>query len=311
MTTQEDLLDDGFIEYALYETPDDGQLHTLNIPPTEEQRRTITDRGRNKDYVIQTRLHTCIHGTLDGHIPSSLIVFEYRVKFNKERRAFSTVRTSFSFTKSKNPHSDKTPFVPGHGIEVKAFAPFQNYVQYHETTAEETRERGGKATLGTPSELPVQASLEGSGSDTSKHTQRYFDEGYAGTRHDEERNLDNAVEWYLHHNESQGDGVSPIFRVAILLKREDSELFYGHFVITVEGGIRFAIADTLRSFMMAPDDPIIFNPARKPLWNGSEVSDPKTIGVDPSKLGELANGDMLDGLTMVWGLEPLKKKTGK
>ena len=181
------------------------------------------------------------------------------------------------------------------------------YERYNETTSEEQRDRGADGEIGTPEGLPVQAKIGGHFSKSSSWAQRFFDEGLANLRHDDKRNLDNGVEWYLHHNKSQNHGVSPVFRVAILVKREDDELFFSHFLIKVKGGFRFSIAESIRNWVAIPDDPIRFNPKLDPLWNGGQLFDSKKTGVDPDLLGKMAEGENLEGLTWVWGLQPLKE----
>jgi hypothetical protein len=308
MVSQEELSQGEFAEYNLYEAPEHGQLHSL---PTEEERRMIVDRGKSSDYMIQVRLVSCVHGTLDevAKKPASLIIFEYRIKSFQEGRAFSSVRTSFTFTESKDSNVVPRGYVPGHGPKVKAFAPFRDPAQFNETFADLMKKGGLKGTIGTGSALPVKVEVGGDGSSSAAWKQRYFDEGTAGLRHDDLRHVDNGVEWYIHHNERQNHGVSPLFRLAVLIEREEDELFYGTFSVRVDGGKIWALQERFRHLISAPGHPIIFNPGREPMWNEDafDAEEVGKLGVERTRLGALAKGKKLDALSHVWGLTPLQK----
>lgn len=292
-------------EFDLFEASlDEGTTRKKNDKNDPIQRRVITDRGVNSPYKIQAILRACVHGTMTKKTPESpepqpgsLIVVDYTLINNKEGAYFTSVETTYKFSE----YVDKSKGGKPTGVcpSVVAFAPFDVPVIYNESTAEETGQNTAQLEI-APEFNGIKIASIVLGKDTeSKHEQRYFDIGTAGT-HFDAKSRPNMVWWNVIHNRSQKLGVSPKFRVAMLVAREDNSKFQAKFEIDVHGGFGYAISELVENWIRrtAIDDPIIFDPSHGPMGD--------LEGIPRDELGKLASDDNLEALSMVWGLSPLK-----
>lgn len=286
------------IEWDLFEASlDEATIRERNNPAEQIQRTVITDRGSTTPYKIQALLQACVHGMLDEQTktPASLIVVDYSLKSLKEGSCFISVDTSFTFTE----YERRTETAELASPDVIAYAPFDKEVRYNKTTVDE-RTTAKKEVEISPEVEGFRVGKAALGEETeSTHGQQYFDKGIAGRHFEEGRAY--VVYWNLMHNRSQNLGVSSGFRVAILVERKSNVKFQAKFDIVVKSGFGYSVEALKDKWLRktAIDDPIIFDPSKdipgsfKGLYN-------------KNKLGELKKRNRLNGLTHVWGLEPLQ-----
>ena len=277
----------------------EGELKTRNFPSDEVHRRVVTDRGESDDskFKVEVQLVTCVHGTFSPARPSptSLIVFEYQLHCLEAKHVFKSVTTSFEFSEKEiltrsapDPTEMATP-------SVIAYAPYAQR-RFNTTTSEIGRKRGAEIAAGAefmPTNLESKLYRE----KEESHTQEYFEKSESGRHYKAEEKRHHKVWWKMTQNSSQGHGISPAFRVAILLSRTSDSPFLGTFNIDIDGSFWFSVAQVFDRILgrASIDDPINFDPASQPIGLGE---------LDSTWLGKLAEGAMLDNkLTPVWGTD--------
>ena len=94
--------------------------------------------------------------------------------------------------------------------------------------------------------------------------------------------------------------MTPQFRVAILVERKSDAKFQAEFKIAAKGGFGYRVQELKDKWLYktAIDDPVIFNPSKKPVGD--------LEGIDASQLGKLKKRERLEVLSYVPGLEILE-----
>ena len=300
MTSQDQLA--AGLQLSLFEASlDEGTIRQRNNPAEQIQRMVITDRGLDSPFKIQVLLRACIHGMMSkkSSKPASLMVFDYFVVGTKEGARFSSIDTSFEFgeyvSPTGQPQASAEPALPS----VVAFAPFEEPVRFNLTKAEETNKKKGELKLSPQVAGVGVGEVVLGGEKESKHDQRYFDRGLGGRHFEDERAY--LVWWNLIHNKKQNLGVSPKFRVAILVERNGTAKFQAKFAIAARGSFGYKIEELKNKWIRktAVDDPTFFDPNHPPMGD--------LEGVDKDELGRLKIGAELSALSSVWGLNALEK----
>jgi hypothetical protein len=188
----------------------------------------------------------------------------------KPKHVFDAVDTSFKFDFEAVKHPDKitSEALPN----VVAFAPFRLTERFDISTSEIRKKVATEIKAGFTA--PGGATIEGGPSREREetHEQKYFSEGKADRDWDVKDKRNYAVWWNVRHNDSQGHGVPPIFRTAILLERANDKPFKAKFTCVVAGGLWFEIKQKILG-LVDPDDPINFDPKHPPQgeYKGLEV----------------------------------------
>ncbi|KAK6538632.1 hypothetical protein TWF694_010210 [Orbilia ellipsospora] len=287
------------IEHYIFEASlDEGIIRARNDPFDEVQRSVITDRGVTSPYKVQALLKACIHGYMNGASsnPASLIVVDYQLVSLKEGSVFTSVTTSFTFSDCQSPQSDTAQASAGSAPTVVAYAPFELPVRFNQSTATESHKTNPELNIAPEFNGISLGGFKFGTESSSSHEQKYFEQGTAGRHFDGDKQI---VWWNLIHNKSQNHGVTPQFRVAVLVERKTDSKFQANFKIAARGGFGYKIQSLKDKWLYktAIDDPIIFDPARPPMGD--------LEGIEASELGKLKKRERLQGLSMVPGLEIL------
>lgn len=290
------LLAEAELECTSYDGPvSDGQFKTYNLTPSEVQRFTITDRGADSYFKSSVRIITCIHGHMEEvegvpNQPATLLVVEYRLH-PKAGHSFDSVYTSFTFRdREDTPEADRA------NPQVVAYAPFRRPRKWDQTVGDVKKTRDLGFAGGPGGNLPLNAEGHANFGTEESHLQQYFAKGSANVHYNNSTGLDDTVWWSLEQNKNQKLGILPVFRVALLLTRDNFADFIGDFRMDVKGSFSYRFDQTsssiVRFFRRLPiDDPVNFSPAQKPLQG--ELRE-----LDKNALGELIQ-DVGDGDTIV------------
>lgn len=305
MTSQEALINGGSTPFMLLEEEDPpeavaGETKTKNVPPTEEQRPVITYRGIDSDLTASVEMVACVHGWRkpDKEQAMSLMVFDYKLHYTKRDHHISSVKTEFIFEEETVPAGSQVGKARA-DPEVVAYAPFERELRWNETESDVKNQGHADVKLGVNSLVTFE--LSGGGEREISHRQKHFDQGMASRKFNNKSRKWDRVFWFLQQNGSQGHGVPSEFSVAILLKRSSNAKYKGTFGLRVEAGLWEDLGSGIRRFFRkAEDDPVNFNPQRKP--EGSKWEDIRN-NIDEENLGALAKGDELVKLVEVWGLD--------
>ncbi|KUJ11641.1 uncharacterized protein LY89DRAFT_722750 [Mollisia scopiformis] len=286
------LFNDEGLACSSYDGPvGDGAFKTHNRTPDQIQRLVITDRGAESYFKASVRMITCVHGHMEtiDNIPSrpaTLLVVEYRLH-PKSGHSFNDVYTSFTFKEART-----TPVGNSASPQVIAFAPFRRPRHWDklESTVKKTQDLGLK--LGVSGGAPVTAEVSGDSSVEETHLQQYFAKGAADIQNNDDTGLDDTIWWTLEQNRKQKLGVLPVFRVAVLIERQNMEDFVGIFKMDIHGSFNYLVGQVggqvSRFFRRTSlDDPVNFSPTKMPLQG-------KTNGINPASLGSLVK-DVGDG----------------
>jgi hypothetical protein len=278
---------------------DEGTVRQKNNPFDPIERSVITDRSPGSPYKIQVVFRTCIHGHLSkqSKTPATLMIFDYRLMITKQDAHFTSVVTSFEFS---TPVASGTP---GIAPSVIAYAPFEEPFRYNYSDSEERRLDSTTLRMAPAYQGVTAGEASWTHEGESTYNKRFFDQGLGG-RHFDAQERAYKVWWNLTNNKRQAAGVSPTFRVAVLVERKDYEKFEAKFTIAAEGGLGYKFQHLIDRFIRrtAVDDPINLDPKRPP-----KGLDLVGLAVDPEELGKLRSGNELTGLSSVWGLENLER----
>ncbi|KAL2046275.1 hypothetical protein N7G274_001722 [Stereocaulon virgatum] len=303
MTSQEAFLSGESTLFVLREEEDPpesvaGETKTHNVPKNEQQRGVVTFRDSEPGLTVSVEMVLCVHGweNPDKQQAVSLMVFDYKLHYTKGDYYIRSVETEFVFdemTVSTALGGERA------NPEVLAYAPFEKELRWNETTADVKNERHGDAKVG--GNYIATAEVSAGGAKEISHQQKYFDRGVASRKYNNKSRRWDRVSWFLQQNGIQGHGVPSTFSVAILLRRASDPMYTGTFDLRVEAGLWENLKSGIRRFFRkTEDDPVIFNPKRRP--EGSRLMKVQK-DIDEEKLGALAKDDELIKLVKVWGLD--------
>jgi hypothetical protein len=148
---------------------------------------------------------------------------------------------------------------------------------------------------------PVAPSAGVNASRENQYKRNYFGEVKSGKEH--VSNADHRfskVWWDYEQNKHKKDGVSPGFRIAVLLKRENDSPFKGLFSVKkFSGGWKYDLEEKWNNYRgkTVPDivDPVNFDPLQPSLGGKGVVKD---------RLGDLAGDEGIGPhWAWIWGLD--------
>jgi hypothetical protein len=285
-----------------------GRLKTRNPKKDPRQRRFVHVADTRSKFKKTIEMVTCLHGWTSAEKTKAmtLIIIRFHLSCSARNHHYKTATIRFSFGEKKGSPRKANP-------TVVAYAPFVEFSRYNETEVARTIRKSLEVSLGVDKYVTGEgkASME----QEEAYTRKYFDKGTANPIIDEEdANRMLGVEWYLEQNEKQADGVSPDFRVAVLLERDvykdgSQAQFIGQIELDTEAGMWEDFKQgTRRLFGRPEDEEIIFDPSL-PGQAAGKVGKALLAAVKQyeNNLVALDEGDELVGLCSVYGLHPIKE----
>ncbi|KAI0549770.1 hypothetical protein F4679DRAFT_250924 [Xylaria curta] len=227
-------------------------FHTQNDPERPFQRTNYIERTGAVE--VRCSCVDVIHGLLklDSNVLCTLLVLEFRFDSRKRARRISSVDIELRFS-SLNGHNHP---------EINAIAPCGNF-DVDPTTQSESFSFSTNFEL---SPVPPPASTLSASINYDRNITR--DMVYAakviGSTALRGRNFGgpNSASWALLENPETKAGVPVALKVAILLNREDEELFQCVIAIKARADWRSSLESVFGS--TPPDDPVLFDPAMQP-----------------------------------------------
>jgi hypothetical protein len=280
----------------IFETwPHDGDGKSQNTTPYQKERPDIKN-WKNSKFHIDVEMVTCVHGTWSEIDPTKASFIVFQCEFmGREDHIVEEVNVQWEFV------NDSSALGPPSNPSVAARGPHISRI-YNPDEVNTTDNFGANAAVsGTAG--PVTPSAGINASRTNQFKRDYFGEVKSGKEH--VSNTDHrfaTVWWDYKQNKHKKDGVSPGFRIAVLLKRDNDSPFKGLFSITrFNGGWKYRVEEAWNKYWgrTVPDivDPVNFDPdpTRPPLGGK---------GVVKNKLGELASEEGIGPKwAWIWGLD--------
>lgn len=241
------------IEVPLFmEGHDEDAFHTENTSMTDYERRNVIERTKGAIH-IRCDLMNVVHGSFDQESGdyATLVIFKFRFDPQKQSRRVLRARIHIEFFATTK--GGATP-------EVYTIAPEERWTVVPTTDHEETV-KGGELNLsaaGVPFvDTSVQAKLERTVtrdiSDATTVT------GSINLGRGKNSGISNCAAWNLLENKSRETGVPDSVQVAVLLRREDNELFDGKVTMDADVDLVTSIERVFNQ-KIPLDDPILFNP---------------------------------------------------
>jgi hypothetical protein len=267
----------------------EGEAKSHNAYPNQIQRANITSRSYDDRYIIDCRLETCVHGTLDSvtKSPASLMILGFRLDCLEENHNFTSAKIALQFAPCST--TDRIEII-GIAPESKLWNPSVG-----------SRGHAARFMAKAGSSIPLVAlALEGEINSSTQCEKTFYNEVQAGRTKD-----DTTVYWYLKQNPGLENGVPRSFKLALLLKHVEHAPFQAKFDIEIQGCRHYKAKELAYRFRRrsdVEDDPINFNPS----------APPKSLpqGVNSQSLGMLLDEPLLRQLDRSWGLDPEDWKLG-
>lgn len=265
---------------SLEPTADAGSFFRYRNSPGELQRRHIVDRSTTSDHTLQGDLSSVIHGRYKpGGDPATLITVVFRFMSSRYPRKFRHATITFDFS---DPRSRQAT-----DIEVRAISP-ENYQALNPSMVREDSKLSlaASAQIGGPT-LPDSTGGKVAWASSSSRSVEKADQGSlvgsmktVGRTHGPK----NAVIWQITENRAQRDGIPPVFRAAILLKRDHFQIFQVLVKVKASVDILHSIKSAAQAvFGDTTIDPVYFDPGRPPMGeipNGLDVDNLSAFPLD-------------------------------
>lgn len=278
-------------------SPEDGEGKTRNSPPQQVQRPVITN-WRDTSFSRAIDLETCVHGTWStaDPTPATFLVFRCEFVCLKKRNRLESIKIHFRFVNTDPDENGELAYP-----DVVARGPY--FRKYNASEGERQDENEATLDIGAAAEAKAGIQLRRKRGET--HTQQYFEKVSSGRDYVQEGGVSRheGVWWRFTQNESQDSGLTPGFRVAILLCRKNQAPFDGILEISeFDGGWTYDFSRSWETFTgkaQNVDDPIHFDPSMDPVLPHYEDE-----AVDKNNLGNLAT---VEGIgrkyAWIWGVD--------
>ncbi|KAM3509126.1 hypothetical protein MY11210_006465 [Beauveria gryllotalpidicola] len=280
----------------------DGQGRTKNSKPDQPHRTDVLN-AEDAFFFMDIQMTVCIHGFWDepkgDRTPASFVVFTCEIQALGEFRA-RKMKLQVDFLNAEqsgpNPQPLSNPSIISRGPKI--------IQRFNKVGVTHKRERGIEGELGADA-VVVKPGIKLHQVDSQEYERQYFEEARSAVRH--ASNTDHRytkVWWTYTENKKAKGGVSPGFRVAVLLKRENDSPFIGQVkVAEFDAGWRHKGATTWHDFLGKADpedwaiDPIHFVP-------GQQVRPSWLKGVEANNLADLETESGIDKqYARVWGVD--------
>ncbi|KAK3314433.1 hypothetical protein B0H66DRAFT_562921 [Apodospora peruviana] len=277
-------LDEASAVVALNPTGDEGSgYHILNDPARPFQRETAVEhRGVIE---IQCKAREIVHGKLssslqpdgddedeDDEAYATLLVYEIHMNPRKASQRIVSVTVEFEFRSSEAGAPDP---------RVRKIGPLGR-VGVLSTQQDEMKKVGGELSLSGGPEMIANVGMTGTVEKSVSRTTTDEARVTGSIWHD---NYDHPViaRWMLQENRSAKSGVPSFLRCAILLAREENNLFEARITIKADADWKSSLkTSAVRLFGGTPrDDPVLFDPSLKP------TNKLRKAGYDTGNLGDL------------------------
>ncbi|KAL9943973.1 hypothetical protein D7B24_006183 [Verticillium nonalfalfae] len=260
-------------------------FHTKNDPSAPFQRTNVTNRKGAID--IKCNLVDVVHGKFDpdGDEYATLIVLLFR--FDPRKRARRVAEAQISLVFDGLTEDDPRPVVEAISFDGRySVAP---------TTQSESVTRGAEGTLGLSA---IQGAELSGGLKVEKTVTRDMEHfttvigsvDLIGYNYGEP----NCATWSLIENEARETGVPAAVRAGILLRRTEEE---ARFKATIKIEVKADFKTSMERFFggKPKDDPVLFDPAKKPT-NKLMVYDTEDLGaLDLEKVSDVTFLTVRDG----------------
>lgn len=261
-------------------TDGDGFLRTQNASTIDYERRNVIERTKGAVHV-RCDLIDVIHGSFDersGTNDATLVILKFRFDPQKESRRVIRARVNIEFFATTK--GGATP-------EVYAIAPDDRWTVLPTTDHEETAKSGGLnlGAAGIPFvDASVHATIERTVSrDISDATTVT---GSINLAPGKNFGISSCAAWNLLENKRRKTGVPDSVQVAVLLKREDNELFNS--MVTIDADVDLVTrTERLINRKVPLDDPILFNPQLEPDWRPKKYEKARRYGRENLKTADL------------------------
>src|SRR5271154_129025 len=238
-TAQVDLGDDfdEELQFNLQQilSPHDALEGSFKSKPSrdEELGGLVHYSGKDSPYNVSVKRLIAVDGFEDETLEQrmSLLVLNYSATCSAKDGRYSRIRTWLDF-EDKPGAKKNTPSIP----TIVAWAPFEEPLRWNQTEPEiHTKTEASIDVGGGAGGVEVKGHLGHENAETKNI--RCFDEGFTEERFSrppEERC--NGIRWVLKHNKALNTGVTPKFRIAVLIARESDEPFEVAFGFRCDAG---------------------------------------------------------------------------
>jgi len=285
----------------------EGGFKTRN-PKTEPRQRRFIHVSSDRKFNKTIEMVTCLHGwdTPQKNKAMTLIVVRFHLSCSTPNHRYKSVTLRFKFGEN-NVLNASTKSMP----TVIAYAPFVETARFGETDVARAIRLTFEGTLGVNQMATAEATAGFKREEA--YNRKYFNEGTANPIINEDTGEMVGVKWYLEQNAKQNDGVSPDFRVAVLLERAvhqdgSQPQFIGTLDLETEAGLLEDFRQGARRLFGLPeDDDVIFDPTLPGQGNGNiGKALLKAIEQYKDNMAVLAgDDDQLAGLCSVYGLHQI------
>ncbi|KAJ4286234.1 hypothetical protein N0V90_013268 [Kalmusia sp. IMI 367209] len=251
---------------------DSSAYRTRNDPSQPYQRAKITERGGAVG--AECRMVDVVHGrlgSLEGYeefedAKATLIILDFAFDSRKNTRRIESAKTTFHFQATGG--GDDDPAV----VRIDPDGRFELVETSH--TVDTTTNLG--LDIGAPPIAGFQAGAQ-VGWEQSTSRVKQDSTRLVGWKHQIDRDYgeDNAASWTLLENSTEKTGVPTSMRACILLKRENDLPFQCIFSLKLEVDLKSSLEKTMGMVFGKKliDDPILFDPSRKPTKRQLEIFD--------------------------------------
>lgn len=289
------------VSLDLFPTGDDVSSYcTSNDPSQPYQRRTITNR--EGIMVAKCKLSEVVHGRLgllegfeegEDH-PATLMVLDFAFDSLKETRRIEAAEVTFHFTKGSSSDDDDDE---GNDPAVVRIQPDGSLTLVETSQPVDTKMSGGfkigappLAGFGTNAELAWER---------SKTKLNYDSTRLVGNTRQIGRDFgdDNAACWNFLQNRTENTGVPTAVRTSILLKREHDRPFRCIFQMKLKLDFKSSLKSAFKTVMgeRIIDDPVLFDPTKKPTKRQLELFDTNSLAsTDLRLLSSVVTKTILD-----------------
>lgn len=241
------------LEVPLFmEENDEDGFRTENTSRTDYERRNIIERTAGAIH-IRCDLIDVVHGSFDQDSGDYATLMILRFRFDPQKQSRRVIRARINIEFFATTKGAATP-------EVYAITPEERWTVTPTTDHEETV-KGVEAGLGAAGAAIVDASVKAKLERTV--TRDISDAttvtGSINLGQGKNSGISTCAAWNLLENKRHETGVPDSVQVAVLLRREDNELFNGK--VTMDADVDFFTSiKKIMSSKVPLDDPILFNP---------------------------------------------------
>ncbi|EWG55334.1 hypothetical protein FVEG_13347 [Fusarium verticillioides 7600] len=295
MPSQEELAENPLMGNIQVPDEGDGDGKTYNVD--DEDQRSVVTSWKDTSFTRYVQLETCVHGiwSEDDPTPTTLLVFRCEFVCIKDDHRLKSIAIRWKFVNTDVGEDGKVS-----SPNIVARGPYMREWNELEAEEEEGNEIGGD--LGGEG-AGAKAAINLKRTHKSTYKQQYFEKVVSWHDYNNDERRREAVYWRFTQNHKKDSGVTPVFRTAILIRRQNNAKFDGIFEITeFDGGWKYNLSQAWKDFTGVPknvDDPVHFNPEATDILPSFEDK-----AVNKQSLGRIATMEGIDKeYAWIWGLD--------